>query len=189
MGRTIQIDDGMSLNSDCIHFVYTCDSLLSHLDITSAKVSNDYDVGYNRIVWCIHVFMTSCTHHHTGKRKCHFDEVFISDCSGSCDFNNFRCSRWQKFRQNDISFLMYMLSRHSCTIYPIYYSDVIMSAAASQITSVSIVCSTICLGAEQRKYQGSASLAFVRGIHRWPVDSPHKGPLTQKMFPFDDVIM
>ena len=35
----------------------------------------------------------------------------------------------------------------------------------------------------------SASLAFVRGIHRWPVNSPHKGPVTRKMFPFNDVIM
>ena len=42
---------------------------------------------------------------------------------------------------------------------------------------------------DQRKHQSSASLAFMRGIHRWPVNSPHKGPLTRKMFPFDDVIM
>ena len=41
----------------------------------------------------------------------------------------------------------------------------------------------------QRKHQSSASLAFVRWIHRWPVNSPHKGPVTRKMFPFDDVIM
>ena len=33
------------------------------------------------------------------------------------------------------------------------------------------------------------SLAYVRGIHRWPVDSPHKGPVTRKMFLFDDAIM
>ena len=33
------------------------------------------------------------------------------------------------------------------------------------------------------------SLAFMRGIHRWPVNSPHKGPVTRKMSPFDDVIM
>ena len=39
-----------------------------------------------------------------------------------------------------------------------------------------------------KKRQSSASLAFVRGIHRWPVNSPHKGPVTRKMFPFDDVI-
>ena len=70
-----------------------------------------------------------------------------------------------------------------------HYSDVIMSAMASQITSVWIVCSIVYSGADQRKHQSSASLAFVRGINRSPVDSPHKGPVTWKMFPFDDVIM
>ena len=69
-----------------------------------------------------------------------------------------------------------------------HYNDVIMSAMASQSTGVSIVCLTVCLGADQRKHQSSASLAFVREIHRWPVDSPHRGPVTRKMFPFDDVI-
>ena len=44
-------------------------------------------------------------------------------------------------------------------------------------------------GADQSKHQSSASLAFVRGIHRWPVNSPHKSPVTRKMFPFDDVII
>ena len=44
-------------------------------------------------------------------------------------------------------------------------------------------------GADQRKHQSSASLAYVRGIHRWSVDSPHKGPVTRKSFTFDDVIM
>ena len=72
-------------------------------------------------------------------------------------------------------------------------SDVIMSALVSHITSVSIVCSTVCSSAERKKktskHQSSASLACVRGIHRWPVNSPHKGPVTRKMFPFDDVIM
>ena len=70
-----------------------------------------------------------------------------------------------------------------------HYSDVIMGAVASQITSVSIVCSTVCSGADQRKHQSSTSLAFVRGIHWWSVNSPHRGPVTRKMFPFDDVIM
>ena len=61
-----------------------------------------------------------------------------------------------------------------------------MSAIASQITGVSIVYSTVCSGADQRKHQSSASLAFVRGIHRWSVNSPHKGLVRRKMFPFDD---
>ena len=64
-----------------------------------------------------------------------------------------------------------------------------MSAMASRITSVYIIYSTICSGADQRKHQSFASLAFVRGIHRYQVNSQHKGPITQKMFPFDDVIM
>ena len=70
-----------------------------------------------------------------------------------------------------------------------HYSDVVMSAMTSQITSPTIVYSTVHLGADQRKYQSSASLVFVRGIHRWPVNSPPKWPVTRKMFPFDDVIM
>ena len=64
-----------------------------------------------------------------------------------------------------------------------------MSEMASQITSVSIVYLAVYSDADQRKYQSSASLAFVRGIHRGPVNSPHKWPVTRKMFTFDDVIM
>ena len=60
---------------------------------------------------------------------------------------------------------------------------------ASQITSLTIVYSTVYADADQRKHQSSTSLAFVRGIHRGPVNSPHKWPVTWKMFPFDDVIM
>ena len=71
----------------------------------------------------------------------------------------------------------------------LHYSDVIMGTVASQITSLTIVYSTVYSGAAQRKHQSSASLAFVWGIHRWPVDSPYKWPVTRKMFPFDDVIM
>ena len=70
-----------------------------------------------------------------------------------------------------------------------HYNDVIMGAIASQITSLTIVYSTVYSGADQRKHQSSVSLAFVRGIHRSPVNSPHKWPVTRKMFQFDDVIM
>ena len=70
-----------------------------------------------------------------------------------------------------------------------HYSDVIMGAIASQITSLTIVYSTVYSDGDQRKHQSSASLAFVWGIHCWPVNSPHKWPVTQKMFPFDDVIV
>ena len=47
------------------------------------------------------------------------------------------------------------------------YNDVIMSTMVFQIISVSVICSTVCLGADQRKHQSSPSLVFVRGIHRW----------------------
>ena len=61
--------------------------------------------------------------------------------------------------------------------YLIHYRDVIMGAIASAITSFTIVYSD----ADKKTHQISAPLAFVRGIHKWPV--------TRKMFPFDDVIM
>ena len=67
--------------------------------------------------------------------------------------------------------------------------DVIMGPMASQITSLTIVYSAVYSGEDQRKHQSSASLAFVRGIHRSPVNSLHKWAVTRKLFPFDDVIM
>ena len=78
---------------------------------------------------------------------------------------------------------------HGCVTKWYHYNDVIISAIASQITSLAIVYSSVYSGADQRKHQSSASQAFVRGIHRWSVNSPHKGPVTRKMFPFNDVIM
>ena len=80
--------------------------------------------------------------------------------------------------------LYYMFATHSG-----HYSDVIMGGIASQITSLTTVYSTVYSDADQRKHQSSALLAFVRGIHRCPVNSPHRGPVTRKMCPFDDVIM
>ena len=70
-----------------------------------------------------------------------------------------------------------------------HYDDVIMTMLASQITSLPVVCSIVYSDVNQRKHQSSASLAFVREIHRGPVNFPHKWPVTRKMFPFDDVIM
>ena len=64
-----------------------------------------------------------------------------------------------------------------------------MTMLASQITSLTVVYSIVYSGVNQRKYQSSASLAFVREIHRGPVNFSHKWPVTRKMFPFDDVIM
>ena len=70
-----------------------------------------------------------------------------------------------------------------------HYYDVIMGAIASQITSLTIVYSTVYSDTDQSKHQSSASLAFVWEIHLGPVNFPHKWPVTRKMFPFDDVIM
>ena len=64
-----------------------------------------------------------------------------------------------------------------------------MGTVASQITTLTIVYLTVYSGANQRKHQSSSSLAFARGIHWGPENSPHKWPVTRKMFPFDDGIM
>ena len=69
---------------------------------------------------------------------------------------------------------------HSIMRLFVHYNDVIMSAVVPQITSLTIVYSTAYSAADQRKHQSSESLAFVRGIHRWPVNSPHKGPIIWK---------
>ena len=86
-------------------------------------------------------------------------------------------------RSNDITFYQLKQTPEA------YHNDVITGEMASQITTLTIVCSTVYSGADQRKHQSSALLVFVRGIHRPPVNSPHKWPVTRKMFPFDDVIM
>ena len=59
----------------------------------------------------------------------------------------------------------------------------------AQITSFTIVYLTVYSDVDQHKHQSSASLAFFIGIHRRPVNFPHKGPVTPKMIPIDDVIM
>ena len=63
-----------------------------------------------------------------------------------------------------------------------------MSAMASQITGVPIVYTAVCSDADQKKLRSTPSLAFVRGIHRWPVNSLDKGPVARIFFPFDVVI-
>ena len=80
------------------------------------------------------------------------------------------------------------LSLYSVT-RPQHYNNVIMGEMASQITSLTIVYSNVYSGGDQSKHQSTASLAFVLGIHRGPVNSPHKWIVTRKLFPFDDVIM
>ena len=73
---------------------------------------------------------------------------------------------------SDIS-VHFLLLAFSCVprtpIHILHYSDVIMSTMVSQITGVSMVCSTVYSGADERKHQSSTSLAFVRRIHRFPL--------------------
>ena len=78
---------------------------------------------------------------------------------------------------------------HSITFVWFHYNDVMIDTMASQITSLTIFYLTVYSGADHRKHQSSASLAFVRGIHRWLVNSLHKWPVTRKMFTFQDVIV
>ena len=88
-----------------------------------------------------------------------------------------KTNSWRDFVQSDVD------------KWRSHYSDVIMGTMASQITNLTFVYSTAYSRADQRKHQSSASLALVRGIHRWPVNYPHKAPVTRKMFPFNDIIM
>ena len=78
-------------------------------------------------------------------------------------------------------------SSKSLDIFMVHKNNVMMGAMESQINSLTNVYSTVYSGAYQRKHQSSVSLAFVRGIHT--VNSPHKGPVTPKMSPFDGAIM
>ena len=93
----------------------------------------------------------------------------------------FQLDPWEEISVNFESKFCYFLLRISSAQWWLFclgldvlkhHTDVIMRAMASQI-----------------KHQSSVPLAFVRGIHWSPVDSPHKEPMTRKMFPFDDVIM
>ena len=96
-----------------------------------------------------------------------------------------------KFRENHLtlSSTAHAPCYDKASSFLIHYDDVIMGVIVSLITSLTIVYSTFYSDADQRKHQSCASLAFVWGIHRRPVNSPHKWPVTRKMFPFDDVIM
>ena len=98
-------------------------------------------------------------------------------------------SHWLKFLRHVAITLVIQGPAMWKAFFMSHYNDVLMGMMASQITSLPTGYSTFYSGGDQRKHQSSVSLAFVQGIHRWPVNSPHKGPVRLKMFPFDDVIM
>ena len=100
------------------------------------------------------------------------------------------CNMWLPVQQLDNNFeRIHSIAWNYSHVWSRHYSDdVTMGAIASQISSLAIVYSAVYSGADQRKHPSFPSLAFVRGIHWWPVNSPHKWLITRKMFPFDDVI-
>ena len=120
------------------------------------------------------------------KMNCHENYFCIIELQ--CSFHGLGISNiklWSLFYSTN---QLYMVN-YSSQLPVFHYDDVTMGVIASLITSLTIVYSTIYSDADQRKHQSSASLAFVWGIHRWPVNSPHTWPVMQKMFPFDDIIM
>ena len=84
---------------------------------------------------------------------------------------------WKNIKELNIK--IYDILQHLFSHLGFHCNDVIMGTMVFQITSLMIVYSTIYSDADQRKHQ--SSLAFVQGIQRWPVNSPHKWPVTQKM--------
>ena len=124
------------------------------------------------------------THHFSVYMQLWFSiKMYQSAQTDDANPNRYETTRYSKYM------VLYKTLRILYIHIKSHYSDVLMSEIVSQTADVSIVYSTVCSGVDQRKYQSTVSLAFVRGIHRWPVNSPHKGPVTRKMFPFDDVIM
>ena len=79
---------------------------------------------------------------------------------------------------------VYRPIQNTTKVWAMHYIDVIMTTMASQITSLTVVYSTVYSDADQRKHQSSASLAFVWGIHRdWWIPRT-KGQLRGKCFHF-----
>ena len=85
---------------------------------------------------------------------------------------------WTFVRESSTDDLWIPLANRMCC----HYSDVIMTMIASQITSLTVVYSTVYSDTDQRKHQSSASLAFVRGIHRDRWIPRTKGQLRGKCF-------
>ena len=138
----------------------------THLKFKSQKI---YNIHFSR-----QIILKICTEH---------DSDTVARCE-KCKTNWLvRNKTWANEISRDLSL------RCGLCIYLVlqqHYGDVIMSTIASQIAGALIVHSSVC--SDQRKHQSSVSLAFEKGIHRWPVDYPNQEPVTRKMFPFDDVI-
>ena len=112
---------------------------------------------------CFQTIHRDCTPTHPVQ-----DHESSNECHGfRIIFHHWFGQKW-KYPLNIIESMIMLLA------HDLHYNDVIMGAIASYITSLTIVCSTVYSSAGQRKHQSSASLAFVRGNHWGPVNSPHK---------------
>ena len=117
--------------------------------------------------------------------------VIYSKLSVICEWDTAHAWWWpllgslHRYLITPVKVMQLVTTSHNCC----HFNDVMISAMVSQLTSVSIVYSAVCSYTDCRKRQSPASLAFVMGIHRSPVISPHKWPVAREKFPFDDVIM
>ena len=95
-----------------------------------------------------------------------------------CEWNLSATGGFHTWKASDVESVSVSWHQYHIWLCPMYnhYSNFIMSMMASQIISLTIVYPIVYSGAVQGTHQSSSSLAFVRGIHRWPVNSPHKGP-------------
>ena len=170
-----------------IQQLYQNDSQSNKMAVILQTFSNTY---FQRKLVCFnHDFREVCCSGpiYIGK---HWFRPYFGTChSGYGPDSYSKLCRHTKHANECILERWHSMNNIACKYNTVHYSDVIMSAMASQITGVSTVCSIVCSGAEQKKHQSSASVGFVRGIHKWPVVGPHKGPETRKMLPFDDVLM
>ena len=145
---------------------------------------NVYDILFIVLFCSVNFFIVLLQYFFLFKLKvgnCLLDNFFVAGGTVSCHYDTLWRHRWRwACWPDDLLFsVLYVPVLHQ--------NDVIMGAMASQITSPTIVFSTVYSDADKRKHQISAPLAFVWGIHQDPVSSPHKWPVTRKMFPFDDV--
>ena len=121
-------------------------------------------------LWCFRWFFTGTNgwvnNRHAGdlrRHGAHYDVTVMINFSGI----------WITQQTNENAFPAFRLK---------HYNDVIMTTMASQITSLTVVYSTVYSDADQRKHQSSASLAFVWGIHRDRWIPRTKGQLREKCF-------
>ena len=178
--------------------VYSGSKKTSKLRVTDLCAGNSLGTGefpaqmasnaQNISIWCIYIYIyiydtTLCI----GKNILSFACVALSPqyCRDACQI-----SKQKGDSDMELWCFLYLCpNNNGAKNWNVHHSDLIMGAIVSQITSLTIVYSTVYSDADQRKHQSSASLAFVWGIHRGPVNSPHKRPVTRKMFSFDDFIM